>query len=142
LTPAAPTWGDVEEFLSADGWRQLERRERGGRRSRHVLYEKVLDDRRVLQTHVSHSRQKTLSPGRFSSILREQLEVSRDEFWECIRGQRPVDRPVELAEGPVEHEAWVIAVLVAELHMAAEQIGQLSEEEARRLVEEHWSKPT
>jgi hypothetical protein len=142
LTPAAPAWGDVEDFLRADGWRQVEKGERGGGRSRHVFYEKTLDDGRVLQSHISHSRQKTLSPGRFSSVLRHQLEVSREQFWKCIRMQRPVDRPIELEAGPVEHEAWVVAVLVGELHMTAEQIAVLSEEEAQRLVHEHWSRPT
>jgi hypothetical protein len=142
LTPTAPTWGDVEDFLDADGWRQVEKGERGGSRSRHVFYEKTLADGRVLQTHTSHSRQKTLSPGRFSGVLRHQLEVSREQFWECIRAQRSVDRPTELEEGSVEHEAWVVAVLVGELHMTAEQIAALSEEEAKGLVQEHWSKPT
>ena len=142
MTPTAPTWGDVEDFLGADGWRRVEKSVRGGSRSRHVFYEKTLDDGRVLQTHISHSRQKTLSPGRFGSVLRYQLEVSRAQFWECMRTQRPVDRPVELEAAPVEHESWVVAVLVGELHMTAEQIAALSEEEARRLVHEHWSQPT
>jgi hypothetical protein len=141
LTPTAPTWGDVEDFLAADGWRQVEKGERGGSRSRHVFYEKTLADGRVLQTHISHSRQKTLSPGRFSSVLRHQLEVSRQQFWECIRAQRPVDRPVELEEGPVEDEAWVVAVLVGELHKTAEQIAALSKEEGEKLVRERWSRP-
>ena len=42
MTPTAPTWGDVEDFLDADGWRQVEKGERGGSRSRHVFYEKTL----------------------------------------------------------------------------------------------------
>jgi hypothetical protein len=142
LTPTAPTWGDVEAFLAADGWRQVKGGERGGSRSRHLFYEKTLDDGRVLQTHISHSRQKTLSPGRFSGVLRHQLEVSREQFWESIRAQRPVDRPTELEERPVEHAAWVVAILVGELHMTAEQIAALSEEEAQGLVQEHWSRPT
>ncbi|MGH3083864.1 MAG: hypothetical protein ACRDNP_07335 [Gaiellaceae bacterium] len=43
-----------------------------------------------------------LNPTRFSSVLRHQLEVSREQFWECIRTQRPVDRPVEPEEAPVD----------------------------------------
>ena len=95
----------------------------------------------MLQTHISHSHQKTIGPARFSSVLRHQLEVSREQFWECIRTQRPVDRPVEVEERPVEHEAWVPAVLVGELHMTPAQIEALSEEEAQRLVQVHWSRP-
>jgi hypothetical protein len=142
LTPVSPTWGDVEDFLRADGWRKLEGGERGGTRSKHVFYEKVLPGGRLLQTHVSHSRQKTVSAGRFGSILREQLEVSREEFWRCIQTRTPVDRPVPTDEATPEHEAWVVAVLVTDLHMTADEIGRLSPSEARRLVEELWSRPT
>ena len=120
MTPTAPTWADVQAFLGADGWRQVPGR--GGSRQRHIFYEKVLDDGRVLKTHVSHSGQTEITPGRFSSILRTQLEVSKDEFWECVRTGQPVDRPVPVEEGPVEHEVWVIAVLSGELHMSAEEI--------------------
>jgi hypothetical protein len=142
LTPSAPTWGDVEDFLLADGWRRLGKGERGGGRDRHVFYEKVLEEGRVLQTHVSHSRGKTISPGRFAGMLRHQLEVSRDEFWECIRTRAPVERPAAVEELQVEHESWVVNVLAGELHLTAEQIGALSPEDALRRVNEHWSKET
>lgn len=141
MIPASPTWDDVEAFLAADGWRKLPSRERGGTRQRHVFFEKVLQDGRVLQTHVSHSGRKTMSPGRFSSILRHDLEVSKEAFWNCIQTGRPVDRPVAVGEGPVEHEAWVIAVLTGELYMSAEEIETLSPEEAQQIVNDHWSRP-
>jgi hypothetical protein len=139
LTPRAPTWADIEAFLGADGWHRVANR--GGGRQRHVFYEKVLDDGRVLRTHVSHSGGKTLSPGRFGTILRHQLEVSKDEFWECVRTGKPVDRPVPVDEGPVEHEGWVVAVLVNELHMGPDEIEALTPEEAERIVTEYWSRP-
>jgi hypothetical protein len=140
LTPAAPTWAEVEAFLAADGWRPIPNR--GGGSQRHIFYEKVLPDGRVLQTHVSHSGGKAPSPGRFSSILRHQLEVSKTEFWECIRTGAPVDRPAPVDDGPVEHEAWVLAVLVRDLHMSAEEIEALTPEEAQQLVNDYWSRPT
>jgi hypothetical protein len=139
LTPVAPAWGDIEAFLVADGWRRVP--QHGGRRQRHVFYEKVLDDGRVLQTHVSHSAQKSLSPGRFSSILRHQLEVSKEEFWSCIRTGAPVDRPVAVDEAPVEHEAWVVAVLGSELHLTPDEIAALTVDEARQRVHDYWSRP-
>lgn len=80
-----------------------------------------------------------MSPGRFGAILRDQLEVSRSEFWECIRTRKPVDRPVETEEPPVEHPAWVVAVLVGDLHMSPEELEALTAEQARELVEQHWS---
>lgn len=140
MTASSPTWGDIERFVQADRWRQIPSSERGGRSSDHVFYDKTLPDGRLLQTHISHSRKKSMSPGRFGAILTRQLEVSRDEFWECIRSGRPVDRPVPLDE-PDErlNPAWVVNVLVGELHLSAEQIAALSPEAAEQLVHDHWA---
>lgn len=141
MTPTSPTWGDVERFLEADNWRRVPARRRGGRRQPHIFFEKVADDGRVLQTHISHDRKATMSPGRFNSILRTQLEVSRDEFWAAVRSGDPVYRPVPVdADDACEHEDWVIRVLVGKLHMSAEEIEELSVEEARQLVQDFWAK--
>lgn len=141
MTKASPSWGDVEKFLAADGWKQIPAAKRGGRRQPHIFFEKQLGDGRILQTHISHDRSGTISAGRFGAILRDQLRVSRAEFWEAMRTGEPVDRPVEPEEyAPVEHEAWVVGTLVGQLHMSAEQIEGLSEEEAIELVHKHWSR--
>jgi len=141
MTKTSPTWGDVEEFLTADGWRQLSPGERGGRRQRHIFFEKVLPEGRMLQTHISHDRGATISPGRFNAILRDQLEVSRADLWEAVSSGEPVDRPAVVDQvGVVEHDAWVVAVLVGQLHMSAEQIEALSEQEAIDLVHQHWAR--
>jgi hypothetical protein len=141
VTKTSPTWGDVETFLAADTWRRIPASGRGGRRQRHIFFEKELPDGRILQTHISHDRSATISVGRFSAILREQLEVSRADFWEAISSGEPVDRPVEVEKPDVlEHQAWVVAVLAGELHMSAEEIEALGEEEAIALVHAHWSR--
>ena len=141
MTPTSPTWADVERFLVADGWRQIPAGERGGKRQRHIFFEKLLSDGRLLQTHISHDRSKAISPGRFATILREQLQISRVAFWEAIRSGEPVARPVDTDdEAPVEHEPWVIAVLAGEVHMSAEEIEGLSEAEAVDLVHKHWAR--
>jgi hypothetical protein len=141
VTPNSPSWADVEQFLDVDGWRQIPAGERGGRRQSHIFFEKLLPDGRLLQTHISHDRSKAISPGRFGTILREQLEVSRADFWEAIRSGEPVARPVDTDDdATIEHDSWVIAVLVGELHMSAEQIEALSEQEAVELVHRHWAR--
>ena len=141
MTPTSPSWGDVGQFLAADGWRQKPAGERGGRRQSHVFFEKHLPDGQILQTHISHDRSSTISPGRFGMVLRDQLEVSRADFWEAIRSGEPVDRPVATDnEKAVEHEPWVITVLVGELHMTAGEIEKLTEQGAIELVHEHWSR--
>lgn len=139
MTPASPTWADVESFLKADGWRQLPTQARGGRRQKHVFFEKLLPDNRLLQTHISHDRSASMGAGRFGAMLREQLEVSREAFWEAIRTGNPVERPTPIGERPVEHPAWVVRVLIGELHLTADEIEQLDADEAERRVRAHWT---
>lgn len=80
-----PTWAQVERFCRIDGWREV-------RRSGHVHFEKVLPDGTVLRTHRSFSSKKTMSPGRFKAILRYQLVVTEDQFWQALESRQPVDR--------------------------------------------------
>jgi len=142
MTPNAPTWGEIEDFLRTDGWRTVPAQDRGGDRQKHVFYEKVLADRRLLRTHISHSREKSPSAGRFSSILNKQLEVSRDEFWAALRTGTPVDRPGTPEQSPApRHEGWVVNVLGRDLHMTPDEIEALAPEEAQARVHEYWSEP-
>jgi hypothetical protein len=143
MTPNAPTWGEMEKFLQVDGWIRLPASSRGGSSENHIFFEKLLDSGELLQTHVSHSSRGRPSPGRFGVILREQIKVSRADFWEAPRSGEPAARPAPLeAEQPVEHQAWVDAVLVGELHMNAEQIEALDAEQAKQLVLDHWGRPS
>jgi hypothetical protein len=138
MTPTSPTWGDVRDFLAADRWSELPAGVRGGSRSDHAWFEKLLRDGRLLRAKVSHARQKTVSAGRFRAIARHELEVSVPAFSECIRSGRPVERPVEIEEAIYQHPAWVVSVLAGQLHMSDADIATLSREEAERLVHEHW----
>ena len=90
-----------------------------------------------LETHISHADDTTVSPCRFGEILRTQLEVSRAAFWECIRSGTPVDRPAATEPTPVEHAAWIVRVLVGELHMTAAEISALTAEQAVERVNRH-----
>jgi hypothetical protein len=141
MTPDAPTWGEIEKFLEIDGWTRLSASSRGGANQRHIFFEKLLDSGELLQTHISHSRGGRPSPGRFALILRNQIKVSRTDFWQALRSGQPVTRPVTVEVEQVEHEAWVVAVLAGELHMTANQIATLDVEHARQLVLDHWSRP-
>ncbi|HTD57722.1 MAG TPA: hypothetical protein VK672_02405 [Solirubrobacteraceae bacterium] len=140
MTPDAPTWGEIEKFLEIDRWTRLPASSRGGPSQRHIFFEKLLDSGELLQTHISHSRGGRASPGRFALILRNQIKVSRTDFWQALRSGQPVTRPVPVEPEQVEHEAWVIAVLAGELHMTADQIATLDVEHARQLVLDHWSR--
>jgi hypothetical protein len=138
MTPTSPTWGDVREFLAADRWTELPPGARGGSQSDHVWFEKLLPDRRVPRTKVSHARQKTVSAGRFRAIARHELEVAVADFWKCIRSREPVERPADIEPAGSGHPAWVVSVLVSQLHMTGEDIAQLGHQAAESLVREFW----
>ena len=77
-----PTWREIEEFCRKDGWELT-------RSTDHVFFRKILSDGSVLETHRSFADDKSMSPGRFIAILRVQLKVSPDDFWETLRTGRP-----------------------------------------------------
>jgi hypothetical protein len=129
-----PTWRQVERFCGIDGWREV-------RSTHHVFYEKALADGTVLRTHRSFASKKAMSPGRFKAILRNQLQVSEYDFWNALKTGAPVERPSSPPEAGATLPAYLVRVLERELHMSQKEIAALTEEEAKRLVEEHWSKP-
>lgn len=141
MTPDAPTWAEIERFLKIDRWTRLSASSRGGSSQDHIFYEKLLDSGELLQTHISHSAAKRPSSGRFAAILRDQMKVSREDFWRALRDGVPVDRPCREASTPPEHDAWVLAVLTRDLHMTAEQVASLDVDAAREMVLARWSQP-
>lgn len=130
-----PTWREIEEFCRKDGWELI-------RSTDHAFFRKVLLDGSVLETHRSFADGKTISPGRLLAILRTQLKVSQDDFWETLRTGRPAPRP----SGPPPRispaiPAWMARILLDNLELSDQDIAGLSEEDARRMVEEFWSRP-
>ena len=126
------TWAEVEEFCKRDGWQHI-------RSADHQFYRKVLGDGTVLETHISFSSNKTMSPGRFMSVLRTQLKVSQEDFWDTLRTGKPAPRPSTPLAEPRRHEGWVIQVLTLQLDLGLSQIEQLTPEQAMQLIYDYWS---
>ncbi len=130
-----PTWDEIKEFCQKDGWSLV-------RDTDHEFYQKLLPDGRLLETHVSFSGGKTMSPGRFKNILRVQLEVSEQDFWDSIRLGRPAPRPSSpLPEVRQPLPDWVLDALRWQMGVPEAEIAALSPEEAERRVREYWSRP-
>ena len=77
----APTRQDHERFCATEGWTLV----------RDVTYELGLPDGGVLRTRISHPPDRSAyGPSLWSHVLRDQLDVSEQEFWACVRdGTRP-----------------------------------------------------
>ena len=128
------SWAEVEEFCRRDGWQHI-------RSTDHEFYRKVLPDGTVLETHVSFSSNKKMSPGRFLSVLRTQLKVSQEDFWDTLRTGKPAPRPTKPLTEPQRHEGWVIQVLTIQLGLGPSEIEQLSPEQAKQLIYDYWALP-
>jgi hypothetical protein len=128
-----PTWGDIDAFCKADEWDEV-------RETDHVHWEKALPSGEVLKTHRSLAAKKTIGPNVFGVILREQLKVSRDEFWRAINTGEPVARPVEPEEAPPQYPAYVVIGLQKYGYSLA-QTHELTPEQAEALLVEKWSSP-
>lgn len=130
-----PSWDEYRDFLRHDDWEE-------DRATGHDFFEKTLPDSEILRTHASRSSSKTMSPGRFKSILSDQLRLSEAEFWEVLRTKTAAPRPSPAPEpSPMSLPLWLAQALEREVGMSGDQIAELDEEQARQLLVEARSKP-
>lgn len=130
-----PTWDDIRRFCEVDGWEA--RTTVKGRRGDHDRFTERLPDGRVLRTRASHGSDQLGDPGLVRHILRDQLEVSADEFWTAVaKGIAPVRGapPPEVSTEEPAHQLpdWLAVNLALNVGLSDEQIASLSEEEAMR----------
>lgn len=75
---------DHDRFCETEGWR-LTRGAVGRPVTHHRTYELTLWDGRVLRTRISRPVDRTeYARSMWAHILREQLQVSTEEFWSCV----------------------------------------------------------
>jgi len=131
---------DHQRFCRTEGW-HLVRDATGRPIGHHETYELPLADGRILRTRISRPVDDTdYGSGLFAHILREQLEVSADEFW---RGVRDGEAPARGAPAPMAARTLPLG-LVRQL---TEQVGLdeqvalgLTLEQATAALTEHWER--
>jgi hypothetical protein len=70
----APKYRDLKKYCEKNGWVMI-------RNTDHWYYEKVLADGSLLQTKISHAVHKEIPSNIWKLILKKQLKISEDEFW-------------------------------------------------------------
>jgi hypothetical protein len=138
VTFPAATREDHEEFCRAEGWEQV-RNARGKTGSHHVTCELALSDGRVLRTRISHPPDRTTyGPRLWAHILRDQLDVSAEEFWALVRsGTAPVrGQTRQQGEGV---PADVVYQLVVRWRIPEDEVATMTKQEAVDRLHSLWS---
>lgn len=132
-----PTREDHERFCKNEGWRQV-RDARGRTGTHHVTYELDLPDGRILRTRISHPPDRTTyGPRIWSHILRDQLDVTEDEFWRCVRGtERPNRGAPEIPKTALP--ADLVHLLINRVGLSEAEISKMTKEQAVARLQAFW----
>ncbi len=129
-----PTNAEFRKFLQVEGWKDKDK-EAGRPTGDHRRYFLELPNGEVLYTRVSHGPGGIDDPRLFAQILRQQLQVTEEQFWACVRdGRRPPrpGAPQALPERRLDAKlAWN---LVKKVGLTHEQVAELDQAQALK----HW----
>ncbi len=70
----SPRFRDLKKYCEKDGWVMV-------RNTDHWYYEKMLANGTLLRTRVSHAVHKEIPTNIWRLILKRQLKLSEDDFW-------------------------------------------------------------
>jgi hypothetical protein len=92
LALRTPSNDELRRFCLIDDWIDLTGRP-GHKGSDHDRYAKILPNGERLYTRVSRNAGGVDDHGLFKHILRDQLRVTEEQFWEAVDGGTPPKRP-------------------------------------------------
>jgi hypothetical protein len=139
MTWPQATREDHERFCRAEGWQQI-RDAKGRTGTHHVTYELALPDGPVLRTRISYPPDRTTyGASLWAHILRDQLSVTQDVFWACVRDGMLPDRgiPVPPAEAL---PADLVHLLITRVGLSEAEVRQLTKPEAIARLQQYWTK--
>lgn len=137
----AGTRADHDAFCRADEWKpKRDARGRAGAGD-HVRYRLELPDGRVLNTKISRPVDTTMyGEDLWRTILREQLQVTEEQFWTCVSaGTRP-DRSLITQQEPVGQSIPANVVQALRVNGVSDsEIAALGRDGAIKRAQEIWS---
>ena len=133
----APTRRDHLRFCEIGGWTVV-RSGTGRRSTHHETYELELPDGRILSTRVSRPPDRTgYGAALWSHILRDQLQTSPEEFWQCVRTGEPPARsaPPALQDAIPTDLAHLLKHRVG---LSDDQLAEMSKQAAIERAQQYW----
>src|SRR5882757_5952523 len=138
MTWPQPTRQAHVRFCLVEGWIRV-RDALGRTGTHHVTYELSLKDGRVLRTRISHPVDRgTYGPSIWGHILRDQLDVSEVEFWNCAREGIKPNRGQPVV--PVEAlPAELVYMLINRVGLDDAAVAAMSKDEAVARLNQYWT---
>lgn len=134
----APTRRDHLRFCEVEGW-SVVRSGTGKRSTHHETHELELPDGRVLRTRISRPPDRTgYGPALWSHILRDQLQTSPEEFWQCVRtGEPPARGALPAPQSAIPTD--LVYLLKDRVGLTDEQLAEMSRREAIERAQQYWT---
>jgi len=130
-----PTRAHHHQFVVNEDWTKVAS-------THHETYELGLPDGRVLRTRISRPPDKTTYGAQmWAHVLRDQLDVTADEFWACVhRGISPnrigADQPEEPEDAiPID----VVNLLIRRVGMTRRDVASMTRQEAIDRLNDYWA---
>lgn len=120
------------KFVETEGWDKKKTATGGKKTGDHFRYTLTLADGRILRTRVSHGSGELGDPKLVAAVLRDQLEVTEEDFWACVdKGVLP-PRPAPAAPTPAGEvlDAKLVRNLIRKVGLTQDEVAALSKAEA------------
>ena len=132
-----PTRRDHLRFCEIEGWTVV-RSGTGSRSTHHETYELELPDGRILRTRISRSPNRTsYGAALWSHILRNQLQASSEEFWQCVRtGEPPARSSPTAPQGAIPTD--LAHLLKNRIGLRDDEIAEMSRQAAIERAQQYW----
>ena len=118
-----------------EGWQQVPS-------THHETFELDLPDGHVLRTRISRPPNRaTCGPRMWAHILRDQLEVTAEEFWACVRNGVVPDRTPDDVPGEVDDAipVDVVNLLIGRVGLSRRDLIGMTRDEAIARLNQYWS---
>lgn len=93
----------------------------------------------ILRTRISHPPDRTTyGPSLWAHILRDQLQVSEEEFWHCVRDAVLPDRG--RPQAPAEAlPADLVHLLIHRVGLTDAEVAGMSKDQALARLQRYWT---
>lgn len=125
-------------FCEIEGWSRV-RSSKGKTGTHHDTFELVIENGDVLRTRISRPPERTdYGRGLWNHILKDQLQVSEAEFWECLDTRTPPSRGARPEPDKEPIPTGVVWSLINRVGLSEAEVGAMSKEEAIARLNDFW----